>query len=236
MAIPVFNNGQVFTNHPNDKNFAGAYDDPLVYFGASKTVYPEETLLDTRCPLQMFITGNNAKGTLQEAYDLRPATGVLAAVKDLREPRKCEKKPKINSCKQVTGYSYTYLADPVTGKLLHSDDPRIRAYGRTPNGNGAQYFNITEGRTKTSTTLTVIKKNIIRSILNVYEIHFYYGILDPLDEPENTGELVTVDFVFSPVFNPTDKLYMWGWYVRVLQDGTNEFLEQDDIDALVYGS
>jgi len=236
MTLPNFNNGQVFTNHPNDKNFAYAGDIPLVYIGASKTVYPEQTELDTRCIVQMLITGSDDKNVLQDFVDLRPVNGVFAKVKDLKEPRKFQKEPLRNGCREIINYDYKYDGSPVTGVFLYGEDPRIKTYGDAPQAtNDPLYFNLTNYTRKTQTTFTAVKRNVVRGSKNIYRINFYYGILDPLDEPEDTGELAGLPFSFSPTYNKIEKVYMYGWYVRVLQDGFNQFVTKAEFDSLVYG-
>lgn len=232
MTLPNFNNGEVFTNHPNDKNFAYAGDIPLVTVGATKTrVAPSDV------PVMLYLSGYDNKRVINE-LDPRPADGVLIKVSELNEPRKCSKEGVKKSCQYIADWRYQYdPGQPITGKLLYSDDPDIKEYLRTPiASDDLTFFNITNYQEKPSTTLLVIRKNIIRKYTNIYECHFYYGIVDPVDEPANTSELVTVDFVFSPIFNKIDKLYMWGWYVRILQDGTNELLTKAQVRSLVYGS
>jgi len=66
-------------------------------------------------------------------------------------------------------------------------------------------------------------------------VHWYpRGFVEPVDEPEVTSELVTVDFAFYPAFSSTEQLYCWVWYVRILQDDTNELLTKVELHDLIY--
>ncbi len=231
MVVPVFPTTEVVTNTQNDKNFCYSGQD-LAYLGTAYTGTEEAPL-----PVTLYLTGHDPKGTIPFLAP-RPPNSIFLKLSDFIEPRKTKKEPVNNACGQILGWRYQYdPSDPPKGKLHYSDDPDIKDKLRTPGAESSLVFSdISEKQTKSSTTLLIIRRNIIRKFYSLYECTFYWGIPDPVDEPQSNGELVTVDFVFSPIYNTTHKAYARTWYVRIYQDGTNELLEKADVRALVYGT
>lgn len=224
------------TNQYETQNFTFE-GEAWVFINAVRTGWGAFVNLGDAPPIALFFSGNDRRKVLRK-HIVRPATGDFLKFNDLTEIRNGSPKKKEQATSSVAeSWSIVEETERIKGQLLYTDDPYLKRYFRFSGTNDGTTFSHGGKTTREHLSLLVVRKNNLKQYPDYYECHFYQrGIILPANEPAIKGGII--EFEYLPAMakkqdgscETPGKQTMFGWYVRVLRNGTNIPFDPTDYD------